>query len=179
MKILITLTLTSLLFSQTMTTTHAAEAANPTPAPAPAAKPAPRKAGGHLHHMVAFKFKPGTSSEDIRKVEDAFAALPSKIAQIATYDAGTNVSPEKLDKGFTHGFLLSFRSSKDRDDYLVHPDHQEFGRLIGPSIADVFVLDFWSGSPMKKADPAAPAAKTGARPAKKAPRKTVKPDDKK
>ena len=100
--------------------------------------------------MVAFKFKPTATSDDIRKVEEAFAALPAKIPQIATYDAGTNVSPEKLDKGFTHGFLLTFRSAKDRDDYLVHPDHQAFGKLVGPLLADVFVIDFWGGVAAKK-----------------------------
>lgn len=114
-----------------------------------AAEPA-KKGRGRLVHMVAFKFKDTASAADIRKVEDAFAALPEKIPQIASYEAGTNVSPEKFDKGFTHGFLLTFRSAKDRDDYLVHPDHKAFGSIIGPYIADVFVLDFWTDKPQPK-----------------------------
>ncbi len=104
---------------------------------------APKKGRGKLVHMVAFKFKESASKQDIQKVEEAFAALPSKIPQIASYESGTNVSPEKLDKGFTHGFLLTFRTVTDRDEYLVHPDHKEFGKIIGPFIADVFVIDFW------------------------------------
>lgn len=104
---------------------------------------APKKGRGKLVHMVAFKFKESATKQDIQKVEDAFAALPSKIPQIASYESGTNVSPEKLDKGFTHGFLLTFRTETDRDEYLVHPDHKEFGKIIGPFIADAFVIDFW------------------------------------
>lgn len=99
---------------------------------------------GKLVHLVSFKFKDTASKEDIRKVEEAFAALPGKISQIASFEWGTNVSPEKHDKGFTHGFILTFRTEKDRDDYLVHPDHKKFGALVGPVLADVFVVDFWA-----------------------------------
>lgn len=106
------------------------------PAPARAAK------RGNLVHMVAFKFKPEAGAEKIREVERAFAALPGKIPQIRSFEWGTNVSPEKLDKGFTHGFILTFDNAADRDAYLVHPAHKAFGELVGPVLADVFVIDF-------------------------------------
>lgn len=117
-----------------------------------------KKGRGKLVHMVSFKFKETAGAEGIRKVEDAFAALPSKIPQIASYEAGTNVSPEKLEKGFTHAFLLTFHSAKDRDDYLEHPAHKEFGAMLGPYLADVFVIDFWTQK----------AGKSGAKAEKKA-----------
>lgn len=112
-------------------------------ADAPVAAPK-GKGRGKLVHMVSFKFKDSATPEDIRKVEAAFAALPEKISQIATYETGTNVSPEKLNKGLTHAFLLTFHTAQDRDEYLVHPEHKAFGSLIGPYIADVFVIDFWA-----------------------------------
>jgi hypothetical protein len=77
-------------------------------------------------------------------VETAFRALKEEIPQISTLEWGTNVSPEKHNKGFTHCFILSFKSDKDRDDYLVHPAHKEFGGILGPFMADVFVIDFWA-----------------------------------
>ena len=64
--------------------------------------------------------------------------------QIQGLEGGTNNSPEGLNKGCTHGWILTFGSEKDRDAYLVHPDHQEFGKLVKPLIADVFVIDFWT-----------------------------------
>jgi hypothetical protein len=97
---------------------------------------------GQVVHMVAFKFKTEASSAQIKAVEDAFKALPSKIHEIVSFECGTNMSPEKLDKGFTHGFVLTFKNDKDRDAYLVHPDHKAFGGLVGPVLGDVFVLDF-------------------------------------
>lgn len=97
---------------------------------------------GPLVHMVSFKFKPEATSAQIKEVETAFSALKTKIPQIVSYEWGTNVSPEKLDKGFTHGFILTFADDKDRDIYLKHPEHQAFGKIVGPVLGDVFVVDF-------------------------------------
>jgi hypothetical protein len=104
-------------------------------------KPAKSRA---LLHVVSFKFKPEAKPEQIDQVVSAFRDLKKKIPAIKDYQWGTNVSPEKHDKGFTHGFILTFKSEKDRDDYLVHPDHKAFGKMLGPILADVFVLDYWA-----------------------------------
>ena len=97
-----------------------------------------------LFHVVSFKFKESATPQQVKEVENAFQALKSKIPQIQSLDWGTNNSPEKLNKGFTHGFVLTFNSEKDRDAYLVHPDHKAFGKIVGPVLADVFVIDFWT-----------------------------------
>ena len=97
-----------------------------------------------LRHVVLFKFKDGTSSEKIKEIVDAFSALPSKISEIADYEWGVNNSPEGLNKGLTHGFLLTFNSEADRAAYLPHPDHKAFGALLTPHLDDVTVLDYWS-----------------------------------
>jgi hypothetical protein len=101
-------------------------------------------AADRLQHVVCFKFKSTATAEDITRVEQAFRALKQQIPLIQTLEWGTNVSPEKKDKGFTHCFILSFKSEKDRDAYIVHPDHKAFGKLVGPLLDDVFVIDFWS-----------------------------------
>ena len=45
-----------------------------------------------LRHAVFFKFKDGTSDEDIKKVVDAFDALPKKIDSIKGYERGKQFS---------------------------------------------------------------------------------------
>ena len=109
-----------------------------------APKPAEATAApeGMIRHVVFFKFKEGTTQADIEKVEKAFAALPEKIEEIADFEWGTNNSPEKHDKGFTHCFLLTFDSAADRDAYLPHPAHKEFGTILRPYLEDVTVIDF-------------------------------------
>jgi hypothetical protein len=109
-----------------------------------AEKGAKKAAKGRLHHVVAFKFKEEATKAQIKEVEQAFAALKKKITAVKRLDWGTNVSPEKLDKGFTHCFVLTFTSEQDRDVYLKHPDHEAFVKLVGPAVGDVFVVDFWA-----------------------------------
>jgi Stress responsive A/B Barrel Domain len=101
-------------------------------------------AADKLHHVVCFKFKTTAATPDIKKVEEAFQALQKQISQVQSLKWGTNVSKEKRDKGFTHCFLLSFKSEADRDAYIEHPAHKAFGKLVGPVLDDVFVLDFWA-----------------------------------
>ena len=99
-------------------------------------------AEGKLRHVVAFKFKEGTAREKIKEVEDAFRDLKKKIKEIQDYEWGTNVSKENRNKGCTHGFILTFKNETDRDTYIDHPAHKDFGRLVGPVLDDVFVIDF-------------------------------------
>ena len=77
-------------------------------------------------------------------MEEAFAALPGKIKQIKGFEWGTNNSPENLNQGLTHAFILTFSSDKDRDDYLVHPEHKVFTQIAGPHIDKVTVVDYWT-----------------------------------
>ena len=97
---------------------------------------------GKVRHVVLFKFKEGTTPEQQKAVEDAFRGLPSKIHQIVGFEWGTNISPEKLDQGFTHCFLVTFNNAKDRDAYLPHPAHKAFGKVLGPYLDKVLVIDF-------------------------------------
>src|SRR5829696_9072017 len=119
---------------------------------ADAGKSKQNKKAGKVKHMVAFKFKDGALEADIEKLNDAFRALPEKIDEIRTFEMGVNNSPEKLNKGCTHGYLLTFDSEADRDTYLNHPAHKEFGSLAGKMLADVFVLDFNADASGKSKD---------------------------
>ncbi len=99
--------------------------------------------GKTLRHVVMFKFKDTATPANIKTVEEAFAQLPKKITTIKSYEWGINSSPEGLNQGLTHCFLLTFTSDKDRNDYLVHPAHKEFGKILGPYLDKVTVVDFW------------------------------------
>ena len=96
-----------------------------------------------LKHAVFFQFKDDASPQDIRKIEEAFAALPSKIDSIKAFEWGINNSPEKHDDGFTHCFMVTFDSEEGRDAYLPHPDHKAFVEVLMPVLEKVRVLDFW------------------------------------
>jgi hypothetical protein len=111
---------------------------------AQADEPSKHEHAGTLYHVVSIKFKEAAKPEQIKDVEKAFDALKGKIPGITSLHWGTNVSPEKRGKGFTHCFVLTFTSEKDRDTYLAHPEHKAFGKVLGPVMGDVMVMDFWS-----------------------------------
>ena len=95
-----------------------------------------------LRHVVLFGFKAEATPEQIKHIEDAFRALPAQISEIADFEWGTNVSPENLAQGFTHCFFVTFNSAAERDAYLPHPAHKEFGQVLRSHLERVLVLDY-------------------------------------
>ncbi len=97
---------------------------------------------GKVRHVVLFKFKDGSSPAQIQEIVAAFAALPQQIPQIRGFEWGTDMSPEGLQQGLTHAFILTFDSAADRDAYLPHPAHKAFVDVLKPHLDKVTVLDF-------------------------------------
>jgi hypothetical protein len=104
------------------------------------------QSGGQVRHVVVFKYKPTATDAQIREVTDAFRALKDRIPGIVSFEQGKNHSPEKLDQGFTHVYLVTFTSAAARDAYLPHPEHKKFGDLLNQRgvVEGVFVVDFTS-----------------------------------
>ena len=99
-------------------------------------------AKGVVRHVVLFKFKDGAPPEAVRAIEEKFRGLKSRIPDILDFEWGTNVSPEKLDQGFTHCFFVTFPDAKARDAYLPHPAHQEFVEVLKPHLDKALVVDY-------------------------------------
>ena len=97
-----------------------------------------------LRHIVMYKFKDGLPAAQLQEVIDAFAGLPKKIDTIVGYEAGTNVSPEGKSEGFTHVFVVTFKTAADRDAYLVHPAHQAYVQVVKDRREKVIVFDYWT-----------------------------------
>ena len=50
-------------------------------------------------------------------------------------------SPEGLNDGFTHGFVMTFVSLESRDAYLPHPVHEQAKDVVVPNLERVIVFD--------------------------------------
>lgn len=100
--------------------------------------------GKLLRHVVLLKFKDASLPDDIKKVEDAFRNLPSKIKAVKGFEWGTNNSPENINQGFTHCFFVTFETEKDRQEYLPHPAHKAFVEVLTPHLDKVLVVDYWT-----------------------------------
>ncbi|MCB6184766.1 Dabb family protein [Leeia sp. TBRC 13508] len=94
-----------------------------------------------IHHHVYFSFNDSASEEDTQSIVEQFYAL-KKTNLIQDFFHGINNSPELLNKGLTHAFIIYFSSTSDRDTYLSHPLHVAFVEYLKPFLKDVMVFDF-------------------------------------
>ena len=99
---------------------------------------------GEVRHIVVFKYKGSATPDQINEVTTAFRALKDKIPGIVSFEHGVNNSPEGLNKGFTHVYQLTFENAAARDAYLPHPEHKNFGALLGKLgvLEEPFVIDY-------------------------------------
>ena len=95
-----------------------------------------------LQHVVMFGFADGTTTDQVDEIVRRFTALKGMIPGIESFEWGINNSPEGLDRGHSHCFVLTFASESDRDAYLPHPEHVAFADFVRPHIAHVTVLDY-------------------------------------
>ena len=96
-----------------------------------------------LRHVVIFKFNDSSSAEDVQHVADTFYALKKTVPQIKDMEWGINNSPEQFNQGFTHCFIISFKSEKDLADYQNNSNHKAFQEVLKPHMEKVFVVDYW------------------------------------
>lgn len=96
-----------------------------------------------LRHAVYFKFKDSASESDIQGVVDAFAALEESVPSVIGFESGINNSPEGLDDGFTHCFLVTFADEQGLKEYLPHPGHMALVEQATPHVAGIFVADYF------------------------------------
>lgn len=98
-----------------------------------------------LRHVVIFKFNDDAPEKEVEKLNKTFAELKDYIPVIQDFEWGLNDSPEDFHQDFTHCYMLTFKSEKDRDSiYTPHPKHQAFVASLGPFLEKVFVVDYWT-----------------------------------
>jgi len=76
-----------------------------------------------IKHCVLFRFRKDVQEKAIADIMTRFEQLVGTIPGVLKVFAGTNVSPEGLDHGFRHGFVMDIESDLLRDAYLIHPEH--------------------------------------------------------
>ncbi|BGP34111.1 hypothetical protein JCM10296v2_005926 [Rhodotorula toruloides] len=108
---------------------------------------------GLITHIVAFKYKDGTTDAEKHLVASSFLALQDQCKLQGTEEnylsvtGGSNNSPEGFNKGCEHAWVVTFRNTQERDYYLdKDPAHQAFKDKALPFITDAFVFDFEQGT---------------------------------
>ncbi|KAL2672514.1 hypothetical protein Neosp_013226 [[Neocosmospora] mangrovei] len=102
-----------------------------------------------INRVVQFQFKPDVTNDAIDKVSSKILALKdgclhqeSKKPYIQSIQGGADNSPEGLQGGITHAFVIQFAGSEDRDYYaLKDPVHLAVVDELGPMVEKVQIID--------------------------------------
>ncbi|WP_374431172.1 Dabb family protein [Tabrizicola sp.] len=81
-----------------------------------------------IRHIVLLKARPEVSEVHIQSI---FADLHSlKLPGILAIHSGRSESPEKIERGYLHGFTVDFADWDALATYQAHPDHKRVGAAL-------------------------------------------------
>ena len=95
-----------------------------------------------VKHVVLLKFKTGTSEAQVGRMFGDLAGLKKHISGLTDFIGGPYSSPEGLNQGFSHGFIMTFSDAASRDRYLPHPEHERVKATIVPHVDSLVAFDF-------------------------------------
>lgn len=98
-----------------------------------------------IRHIVLTKFKPDTSEALINEIYQGLAALSESLPGASNFTGGRSESPEQIERGYMHGFVIDFDSWHALQNYADNPAHQALGgRLVANAVGGIdgiLVLD--------------------------------------
>ena len=83
-----------------------------------------------ITHMVLLRIRKDVPKAKVEAVFTALAGLQQRIPGIRSFSGGAYSSPEGLQRGFTHGFCMTFSDAAARDTYLPHPEHEKVKEMV-------------------------------------------------
>ncbi|KAL1896399.1 hypothetical protein Sste5346_004785 [Sporothrix stenoceras] len=104
-------------------------------------------------HTVLFQFSADADPEKVKETCRHFISLKAACVSATTSQpyilsikGGKDNSPEGLQGGITHGFVVEFASAADRDYYVkTDPAHQAFVKSLDGLVTKAVVVDFSNG----------------------------------
>lgn len=98
-----------------------------------------------IRHIVLTKFKPGTSENTIAGIYKGLSALSEKLPGAGGFTGGRSQSPEQIERGYMHGFVIDFDSWDALKNYADNTEHQALGgQLVANAVGGIdgiLVLD--------------------------------------
>lgn len=96
-----------------------------------------------IKHIVLVRFKKGISTSQIQQIFEKIGNLESILPSMKSFDYGKYNGSIERHKGFDYAFYMTFNTAKERDEYLVHPEHVKVGTelraMLDPEGPDSFL----------------------------------------
>ena len=98
-----------------------------------------------IRHIVLTRFKPEVKEETVREIYAGLAALSEKLPGAIDFKGGRSESPEQMERGYMHGFVIDFDSWDALKNYADNEAHKALGaQLVNNAtggIDGILVLD--------------------------------------
>lgn len=80
-----------------------------------------------VKHIVLVRFAKHVTSQEIEAIFKKIGALEAVLPTMKAFDYGKYNGAIERHKGFDYAFYMEFEDAKERDEYLVHPEHVKVG----------------------------------------------------
>jgi Stress responsive A/B Barrel Domain len=83
-----------------------------------------------IRHIVLLKARPEVTDAEIAAIFADLQSIKTKLPGILSIHAGRSMSPEKIERGYLHGFTVDFTDWQALAAYQIHPDHKRVGAAL-------------------------------------------------
>lgn len=83
-----------------------------------------------IRHIVLLKARPEVTEAEIAVIFADLAAIRDKLPGVLAIHSGRSESPEKIERGYLHGFTVDFADWAALAAYQDHPDHRRVGAAL-------------------------------------------------
>ena len=91
-----------------------------------------------IRHIVLVKVRPEVTEGEMAAIFADLAAIRAKLPGVLAIHAGRSESPEQIERGYLHGFIIDFVDWQALQSYQDHPDHKAVGaRLVENAIGGI------------------------------------------
>lgn len=80
-----------------------------------------------IRHIVLTKFKSDVADEKISSIYRGLSALTAKLDGADGFTGGKSNSPEQIERGYKHGFVIDFANWDALSIYAENSEHKALG----------------------------------------------------
>lgn len=80
-----------------------------------------------IRHIVLLRFQPDVTEARIAELFDELRQINGKFPGLLAISAGKSESPEQMERGYMHGFVVDFSDWNALQAYQDHPAHKALG----------------------------------------------------
>ena len=98
-----------------------------------------------IRHIVLTKFKPETSEDTIAGIYAGLSSVTERLEGAHNFTGGRSKSPEQIERGYMHGFVVDFDDWDALQRYADDEEHKAYGgQLVENAVGGIdgiLVLD--------------------------------------